>query len=277
MKVSVITINYNNAAGLEKTIKSVLSQSYQDFEYIVIDGGSADRSREILESYSEEIDYWISEPDNGIYNAMNKGIRQATGQYLHFLNSGDTYASDNVLENVFRNKEYKDPILRGIQICDCGTHQFRWYNHGLEDITLYHLYVDTLQHQATFINATLFKKYGLYDEKYRIGSDWKFFIQAILGGESSFYLNIDIVIFDMTGISNNPKYKKLMYEERALIMDELIPKTIQRNYDRLISLDKQMREDAPYYYVINFVKRNRFPYFCIRVLNKIYKILGLNR
>lgn len=275
MRLSIITINYNNALELEKTIKSVIAQSYKDFEYIVIDGGSTDGSKEIIESYSDKINYWVSEPDSGIYNAMNKGICQAQGEYLHFLNSGDIYANNNVLTNIFENKEYEAPILRGIQICKNGTHQFRWYNHGAEDINLYHLYVDTLRHQATFIKKSLFKKYGLYDEKYRIASDWRFFVQVILGGESTLYLDIDIVIFDMTGISNDPKYEKLMHEERTMTIEELIPKTIQRDYDRLISLDKQMKEDAPYYYILDLVKKNKFPYFCIRVLNKIYKIFKI--
>ena len=88
-KVSVITISYNNAEGLRRTIESVVAQNYSDYEYIIIDGGSTDNSRQIIESYADHISYWVSEPDKGVYNAMNKGIAQATGEYLHFLNSGD--------------------------------------------------------------------------------------------------------------------------------------------------------------------------------------------
>lgn len=275
MRVSVITINFNNAVGLDKTIKSVLSQTYLDYEFIVIDGGSTDGSKDIIDTFSDQIAYWVSEPDKGIYNAMNKGIRQATGDYLHFLNSGDIYASDDVLENVFKNKDYSAKILRGIQICDCGTHQFRWYNHGTGDITLYHLYVDSLRHQATFIARSLFSKYGLYDEDYKIASDWKFFLQAMMGGESTLFIDIDVVLFDMTGISNDPKWENILLAEKNKMQEEIIPQTIRSDYDRLIEQDKQIREDAPYYHLIDFVKKHRFPYFCIRVLNKMYKIFGI--
>jgi glycosyltransferase involved in cell wall biosynthesis len=271
MKISVITINYNNAVGLEKTIKSVLSQSYQDFEYIVIDGGSADKSKEIIEEYADKIDYWVSEPDKGIYNAMNKGISQAKGVFYHFLNSGDAYASDDVLDQIFTGKQYSVSILRGIQICDCKAQTFRWNNFGDRDVTLYDLYIDGLRHQATFIKWELFAKYGLYDESYRFVSDWKLFLQAIIDGEETLFLDMDIVIFDMNGISNRPEHQKALFEERDLVIKELLPETIRYDYDRLVKQDQQNREDAPYYYIIDLVKRNRFPYFCIRVLNKIYK------
>ena len=239
MRVSVITINYNNAEGLEQTIQSVVNQQFSDFEYIVIDGGSNDGSKQILQKYSDKITYWISEPDKGIYEAMKKGIVKSKGEYLHFLNSGDIYADNDVLFNVFQNKEYSDPLLRGIQICNDKNGVFRWYNHGDRDITLYDLYTDTMQHQATFIKRTLFDKYGLYDERYKIVSDWKFFLQAILGDETSFYLGIDIVIFDMTGMSNNPELHDLMYKERYAVFDEVIPKTIRPDYDRIIALEKE--------------------------------------
>ncbi|MDR1091146.1 MAG: glycosyltransferase [Prevotella sp.] len=267
MKVSVITVNYNNATGLEKTIKSVISQSYRDFEYIVIDGGSTDGSREILESFSDQITYWVSEPDKGIYNAMNKGIRQAKGEYLHFLNSGDMYAGEDVLNRAFSGKKYNAHILRGMQT----PHTYRWDNFGDRNVTLYDLYVDALRHQATFIKRQLFDKYGLYDENYKIVSDWKFFLKAIIAGEPTAFLNFDVMVFDMNGISSNPANQDAMYKERESVLEELLPEAIRYDYNRLIRQDKQTKEDAPYYYIIDFVKRNRFPYFCIRVLNKIYK------
>ena len=100
MKYSIITINYNNRDGLEMTINSVLEQTYKDFEYIIIDGGSTDGSLEVIKKHAAQIDYWVSEPDNGIYNAMNKGIRKATGDYLNFMNSGDTYHTSSVLGDI---------------------------------------------------------------------------------------------------------------------------------------------------------------------------------
>ena len=100
MKYSIITVNFNNKEGLRKTIESVIRQSFRDFEYIVIDGGSTDGSADILKEYDAQIDYWVSEPDKGIYNAMNKGIVQAKGEYLNFMNSGDYFYDNQVLQHV---------------------------------------------------------------------------------------------------------------------------------------------------------------------------------
>ena len=108
MKLSIITINYNNLAGLQKTIESVVSQTFRDFEWIVIDGGSVDGSRELIERYANSFSYWVSEPDKGIYNAMNKGIVVAKGDYLLFLNSGDWLCDEMALERSFSHHPTKD-------------------------------------------------------------------------------------------------------------------------------------------------------------------------
>ena len=100
MKYSIITVNYNNKDGLRKTIESVIHQTFRDFEFIVIDGGSTDGSAEVLKEYDAQIDYWVSEPDNGVYYAMNKGTRQAHGDYLNFMNSGDCLYDEKVLEHL---------------------------------------------------------------------------------------------------------------------------------------------------------------------------------
>ena len=111
MKYSIITINYNNCDGLEKTIQSVINQSYQNFEFIIIDGGSTDSSVEVIKKYSNKIDYWISEPDKGIYHAMNKGIIQAHGEYLNFMNSGDLFYDNDVLKDISIKIDLKDIII----------------------------------------------------------------------------------------------------------------------------------------------------------------------
>ena len=103
MKISIITINLNNVSGLENTLSSVRAQTFRDFEQIVVDGGSSDGSVDVIRANSDWIAQWISEPDSGIYNAMNKGVRMASGDYLLFLNSGDCLASPKVLENVFQH------------------------------------------------------------------------------------------------------------------------------------------------------------------------------
>ena len=100
MKISIITVVFNNKVGLEATIQSVINQTYNDIEYIIIDGGSEDGTKEILEQYSSNINYWVSENDNGIYHAMNKGAAKASGSYLLFLNAADVLADNKVIEKV---------------------------------------------------------------------------------------------------------------------------------------------------------------------------------
>ncbi len=261
-KVSIITISYNNEEGLLRTIESVVSQTYPDYEYIIIDGGSSDNSKQIIESFSDRITYWVSEPDKGVYNAMNKGIAVAKGEYLHFLNSGDSYATSDVLERTF-TKEYTEPLLRGIQICDYGTRQVRWANLGDREVTLYDMFVNTLLHQATFIRHDMFDKYGNYDESLRIVSDWKFFFQTILGGEKTAFLNFDIVLFEMEGISTNKSHGERHLEERRKVIKELMPDNLLPDYERLRSLES----DA---YIPKFIKSNKLTYLCFRILHKVF-------
>lgn len=261
-KVSIITISYNNAKGLLRTIESVVSQIYNDYEYIIIDGGSSDDSKQIIESFSNKINYWISEPDKGVYHAMNKGIAVAKGEYMHFLNSGDSYATTDVLEKTF-TKEYAEPLLRGIQICDYGTHQVRWENLGNREVTLYDMFVNTLLHQATFIRRDMFEKYGRYDETLKIVSDWKFFFLNILGGEKTAFLNLDVVIFEMEGISTNKSHGERHLEERRKVTKELMPHNLLTDYERLRSLES----DA---YIPKFIKSNKVIDFCFRTLYKVF-------
>src|SRR5574344_525947 len=136
MKLSIITINNNDAAGLEKTIKSIINQTFTDYEYIIIDGGSTDESVEVIKKYTEHIDYWVSEPDKGIYNAMNKGINQTEGEYLNFLNSGDTYYDNNVLNKIKDWLNYD--IVAGQCIID-NRKEYGFINH---EITMLDLFQD---------------------------------------------------------------------------------------------------------------------------------------
>ena len=125
MKLSIITINYNNRDGLQKTIESVVSQSFKDFEWIVIDGGSNDGSRELIERYAESISYWVSEPDKGIYNAMNKGIKASNGDYLLFLNSGDSLCDEYVIAD-FQKLSFTEDIISGNIIVDDSIYNARF-------------------------------------------------------------------------------------------------------------------------------------------------------
>lgn len=262
-KVSVITISYNNAEGLSRTIKSVLEQDFTDYEYIIIDGGSSDKSKDIISAYSDQITYWVSEPDKGIYNAMNKGIQVAKGKYLHFLNSGDSYASSSVLSSIF-NKPQQESFLRTIQICDYGRNQVRWTNLGHKDVTLYDMYVNTMLHQATFIQRDMFDKYGLYDEDLKIVSDWKFFLKAILGGEKTLYINIESVVFEMEGVSTNKSHGEQHLKERKEVLRELMPSNLVADYERL----RQLEQDS---YITELIKNNKLYTFVFKLVNNLHK------
>lgn len=236
MILTIITINRNNAAGLEKTMQSVLNQSCQDFEYVVVDGASTDSSVDIIRRFAEQFGErlkWISEPDKGIYNAMNKGIVMAAGTYLEFLNSGDYLASDNVVKrmNEALEKSGYPSILYGNLLKDMpdGVIMKDKCFAG-RDISFLGFYNGTLNHSSAYIKKGLFSEYGLYDESLRIVSDWKWYMQSIvLGDENPVYADIDVTLFDMNGISETNKV--LSKAERKKVLSELIPAAILVDYE----------------------------------------------
>lgn len=247
MILSIITINRNNAAGLEKTMHSVVSQIGGDFEYVVIDGASTDGSMEVIHSFEAtfgERMKWISEPDKGIYNAMNKGIGMATGDYLQFLNSGDSLVSDDIMMRMteaLKNREYPS-ILYGNMLKDMpGGKAMRDRCFAGRDISFLGFYTGSLNHSSAYIRRSLFNRYGMYDEGFKIVSDWKWFLQAIiLGGEKPVYVDMDVTLFDMNGISE--KNKALEKTERRRVLNEMIPSTILADYDRwALSINRMRR------------------------------------
>jgi glycosyltransferase involved in cell wall biosynthesis len=200
MKLSIITINKNNSAGLEKTIKSVICQNYTDFEYIVIDGASDDDSVEVIKRFADKIDYWVSEPDTGIYNAMNKGIRKAQGDYCLFLNSGDWLISSETLCNVFAelNDLIPSDIYYGDRINSDGT----LYKYP-KVLSINDLLLISISHQNSLIRRSLFLEHGFYNENLHICSDTEFFIFEMWKYKSKFtYIKTNISIFDPYGIGS---------------------------------------------------------------------------
>lgn len=225
MKYSIITINYNNNKGLKKTLESVASQSYSDFQYIVIDGGSKDGSAETIKEYAKYIDYWVSEKDKGIYHAMNKGIAQANGEYCLFMNSGDSFYDSYVLEKIAKLNCNED-ILVGKVVTMETKHQI--FLPPLREISLYYLYSENIPHQGTFIKTKLLRKYP-YDETLQIVSDWKFFVQTIIIDNCSFkYIDEFVSQFDMEGIStSNPERT---WKEKEQVLAEIFPARILADY-----------------------------------------------
>ena len=216
-KLTIITINYDNLEGLKRTVESVINQTWQEFEYIVIDGGSTDGSAEFIESQKEHFDYWVSESDKGIYNAMNKGIMKATGEYLLFLNSGDHFFNDISLEQNHKFLVEKDLVYFNLNFVDKTKF---WTGKYPEKLSFSHFIHDTLPHPATFIKSSLLHKVGLYDESLKIVSDWKFFIIALFKYNCS-YIKIDEILttYYLDGISSDLTNQKLIYEERQRVLN----------------------------------------------------------
>ncbi len=220
-KVSIITVAYNNLEGLKKTLDSVKTQTWNEFEYIVIDGGSKDDTVSYLESLDNQIDYWVSEPDKGVYNAMNKGIKKAKGEYLIFLNSGDHFYNNKVLEANIKYLEIHDIIYFNLQVNDNEETYIKEY----PDVLSFAYFVkDTLPHPATFIKKSLFEKVDYYDERLKIVSDWKFFMDSICKyNASSKRVDIPLSTFYLDGMSSNPKNKSTIIKERQDVLNSEYP------------------------------------------------------
>lgn len=226
MKLSIITICYNIKNEIERTCKSIVSQTNQDFEWIVVDGGSTDGTVDILNKYKDKMTIFISEPDKGIYNAMNKGIKLAKGEYLNFMNGGDCFASNDVVENFYQSSAYGADIVYGnINIIK---------EKGRVKIKTYPKQVDKkffirrcINHQASFIKRELFDKYGLYNESYKIVSDWEKWIVFSENNCNFKYWNNLVANFGAGGISAQ-KTPKLIKERENVLNAHYNPKEIER-------------------------------------------------
>lgn len=238
-KLSIITINYNNSPGLEKTIKSVLKQSFLDYEYIVIDGGSTDESLQVLNNYNNKLSIWVSEKDTGIYNAMNKGILKCQGEYCLFLNSGDWLKDARVLQKVFSTPAVAD-IIYGDMIIDWGKGKLRLGTMP-NQISLYQMYTDTLWHPVTFIKKRLFSLYGPYDETFKLVGDYEFFFRTIIDKKvTTQHLHLPISVFATNGLSSLPENKKLEISERTRVIQKYLTELQIETLDELVrAVDKR--------------------------------------
>ena len=272
MKLSIITINRNNAEGLEKTIQSVAAQTFQEFEYIVVDGASTDDSVNVIKAHENDFAHlkWVSEPDSGIYNAMNKGIRMAGGEYIQILNSADCIISKEVTEKMLASlEELGGPSILYGNMVKCFPDGRRLVDKCFagQEITMLGMYSGTLNHDPAYIRRDLFEKYGYYDENLKIVSDWKWYLQAIvLGGEKPKYVDMDVTLFDMTGISENGGQNRgLISQEKRTVLNQLITPAFLHDYDNYVS-------DI---YLMRRIRRHRMAYkltrFMERVLFKIEK------
>src|ERR1035437_6305815 len=193
VKLSIITVNLNNKNGLQKTISSVLSQTVNFFEFIIIDGASSDGSVELIAQNQNRISFWLSESDSGIYQAMNKGIRVAKGEYFLFLNSGDFLVDKDVLKNVFSFDNSED-VLYGRSYISKENTIINTTPHP-DNLTLEFFYTQTISHQAAFIRRSLFDRFGYYREDLKIYADLDFWIRTIILNSCT-TKKLDIIVAD---------------------------------------------------------------------------------
>lgn len=237
MKISVITVNYNNIGGLKKTVNSVLSQTYKDVEYIVIDGGSDDGASGFLTDHDKAIAYWVSEPDNGIYSAMNKGLEAVTGDYVLFLNSGDWLVDSKTMENLAK-MNFKSDFVYGDVFLE--TPQGLKLNKYPEHLSTLFLGTSALCHQALFIKKQVFEEHGKYREDLKIAADWEQYTRLFALGKVTFqYLNTPVAVYDLSGVSSGMEHKKLFRSERSKVLREIYPPEIVA----LIEEAKEMKSE----------------------------------
>lgn len=222
--ITVITINLNNKDGLTKTIESVIGQTFfHMIQFVIIDGGSTDGSLDVIEKYQDYIDFYVSEKDTGIYNAMNKGVKYAKGEYCIFLNSGDFFYARDVIEKA--SETLNCDIVYGNEAkekkSDCGAFKWhseqntkRYYTNGRwhephEEVWIAPNKVDeewfknnALPHQSTFIKTELLREHP-YNEDYKTISDWLFMKDRIADGASYKHIPITISVFHLDGISSH--------------------------------------------------------------------------
>lgn len=217
MKITVITISLNRGYEIEKTIQSVLTQTYQNLEYWVIDGGSTDETHQILERYKNQLNF-VSEKDNGIYHAMNKGIGKSNGDYLIFLNAGDYFFSDLSLQTLIGNTNREDLIFGDILIKENDQSRLETF----PDILSFDFFLNNyLPHPGTLIKRSLFNTVGMYNEANRIVSDWEFFLHSICKFNATYkHVSSEVSVFNAGGISQSLQNAQLHLTERTKVLDQ---------------------------------------------------------
>lgn len=251
MKLSVVTVCRNNLEGLKRTYESVWSQTRLDvIEHVVIDGASTDGTREWLEENNEKIDRWMSEPDKGIYNAMNKALGLVSGEYTLFLNSGDEFASDDVVERCLPYLDGTTDIIYGDVMAvkpDEGT--IRRWNYP-ERLTTWHFIEGTLCHQSLFIRSGLHRE-NHYDESFRIVADYALLLRLIiLEGRTTKKVPLAVCNYYFDGMSS--VNKEAMFAERELARRKILPEILLRDMVRQKEL-----EELPYKRINRVAKKVR--------------------
>lgn len=266
MKLSIITVNFNNKIGLQRTIESVIHQTFKDYEFIVIDGGSTDGSLDVLKNYSKHLTYWVSEPDGGIYQGMNKGIIKAKGEYLNFMNSGDCYYDNGVLQKVF-TYDFHDDFIVGKDY-HFNTQSGLGHASVLPPrTTMIHFFIATLDHQSTFIKRELFDN-SPYDENHQLVSDWIFFTEKIVKENKQVRFIPDIICRrEEGGLSEQQREKNR--KEINEYLHQLLPDGVYQDYATLAKFDKTTIYRL--FDICENTKKRQALTFCIKLITKLLR------
>ncbi|TDE14843.1 glycosyltransferase family 2 protein [Dyadobacter psychrotolerans] len=246
MKLTIITVNLNNRDGLKKTITSVLGQSFQDFEYIIVDGGSTDGSVEVIKEQQTGCCRWVSEADKGIYHAMNKGIKMANSEYLLFLNSGDFLLDQHTLSQAAGQLDGVEIVYGNLRVGHKDTYRDSLYPAKL---TFSYFISKSLPHPSTFIKSTLFQRAGIYDQNMKICADWAFFVRSIGLFKASYkHICQTVSVFNTDGISSSPSSRQLMQQEKMnLLKDDF--SFFETDYESYLDMKENidaLRRSKPY-------------------------------
>jgi glycosyltransferase involved in cell wall biosynthesis len=233
--VVLITVNRNDRAGLARTLDSVARQTYRDREAIVIDGASTDGSVDVIRERAGTVTDWISEPDGGIYDAMNKGIRRARGTYLVFMNGGDSFASDDALERFLAAGEPKEDLLYSdavIEHEDGTTHVWK----VPERLDWDYFMLTSLPHQSSAFRRDLFERVGLYDTRFRIGGDHELYLRAVVVHGATFRkVPVPLARQVWGGLSNRPESYRLLREERRLAKERALGPILLAHWEEYVA------------------------------------------
>lgn len=239
-KLSIVTICYNNAEGLKKTFNSVFSQKRDLFEYVVVDGGSNDGSKELIDSFRSNIDRWVSEKDGGIYDALNKGWRMSEGEYVIFMNAGDRFADADVVEVALKKLQPGIGIAFGDAQLEDERGIYRTKTHP-EKIKSSWLIKEVVAHQSQFIRRSLLEKNGGYDLQYKVASDYAFFAKLFWSNQMRIQnLGMVVSVFNTEGLSSSPLQKQRIEQERKAIHKRYAPVMLRwmyyayRKFNRII-------------------------------------------
>lgn len=232
--VSIITINYNDKPGLVKTVESVKNQVFTDYELLIIDGGSTDGSTEYIKQNKALFSHWVSQPDKGIFNAQNKGIQAAKGDYLLFLNGGDVLNGANALKDFIGAPEFKGDIIYGDYKFQDGEKKYP------DSLSPLFFFKSSLPHQSTLFKTTVFNKMGLMDEQLKIAADRAFYMKCYFSEQFTFsHVPLALTLFDLSGISNDPSFAAKKQREDEQILKQYFGKYYS-DYNYLMELQHKL-------------------------------------